>query len=229
MLLLSVLAYPAAQLLLLVILTLLLSMCLSTKAKHGSDSNARSEDTLRQTGTANPTSESPRSTAGSMADLESSPEAPVQVQQEAVEPSTRFTDFGREVPLLPRDKLTSRSLKAYEYWFHFCRAMPCFLVVITPIVLVTFSWPYPQEVFSILRVVTSVLMLSNAMHLVLFCTSSVNMIVEAERRSAAPGGLLSGMLENGMRPDVMHWVICPQYKEEVEVTCLALSSISQSV
>uniref|UniRef100_A0A7S1M5N3 Glycosyltransferase 2-like domain-containing protein n=1 Tax=Alexandrium catenella TaxID=2925 RepID=A0A7S1M5N3_ALECA len=135
--------------------------------------------------------------------------------------------LGRAPPVLRMDQLTNVSRRLYIIWKWFCAGIPCLFVFGLPIVLIFLSRPYPQEVFSMLSLITGMMMFSNGIWVVIFGGSS---IIRMHRSMMTSYG---SMLRRGDRseepqPDAIHWVFLPQYKEDVETVAMSLRSIAQS-
>lgn len=125
--------------------------------------------------------------------------------------------------VMDRNKLTPFSKTLYANWVLFCRAIPCIAVFGTPMLLIGVSRSYPQEVFTVLTLLSSSLVFFNGVYMVIFAGSSIQRIRMAlETEAAGPQEQVS--LDDGIK----HWVIFPQYKEEVETVAMALDAIAKS-
>jgi len=109
-------------------------------------------------------------------------------------------------------------------WAMLCRAIPALLVFGTPMALVALSYPYPQEVFVLLVVVSSVLVFSNGIYMVYHCPFT---LLGLHRAIADRPGALLGPAERAEQDEVLHWVIFPNFDEDVEVMASALESVAR--
>lgn len=124
-------------------------------------------------------------------------------------------------PLVDRTELTAFSTKLYAAWSLFCRAIPSLLVFGTPVLLAALSIPFPQEIFIVVTLVSSCLVFCNGVYMAIYVVTSLLRLRAAlnvtEEISQTPN-------DNG----VVHWIIFPQYKEEVETVVMALEAIGKS-
>eukprot|EP00747_Dinoflagellata_sp_TGD_P182973 gnl/TRDRNA2_/TRDRNA2_37556_c0_seq1.p1 gnl/TRDRNA2_/TRDRNA2_37556_c0~~gnl/TRDRNA2_/TRDRNA2_37556_c0_seq1.p1 ORF type:complete len:868 (-),score=131.20 gnl/TRDRNA2_/TRDRNA2_37556_c0_seq1:40-2643(-) len=134
------------------------------------------------------------------------------------------------LPVLPKDRLTASSHFIYTAWALFCCTIPSIMVFGIPLVLCFLSWPYPQEVYAILTLVTSAFVFSNGIYMVAFASG-----VMIRMKSAMQTDYLAllrwrdGRNDDGLlQRDVVHWVVIPNYKEDREVLSMTLSSIARS-
>jgi hypothetical protein len=205
-LLLTMVAYPALLIAFVMLLTLLVSLCMTVE--EGDNENPRRD------GCTNPT----------VANYDiSSPTVPIpQLSVEELSPSSRIL---------------------YKAWRVFCCSIPALTVFGLPVVVACFSYPRPQEVFSVLTVLTTACMYSTGVYIIIFGTSAMLKI-----RSGGPNLLDGGRGGIGdahptYRPssdvedapetatevlveDVIHYVIMPQFEEDVENVSMALESIA---
>jgi len=135
-------------------------------------------------------------------------------------------------PTVPKELLTPTSQTVYACWTHLCHAVPSLMVFGAPVLMICCARPYPQEVFSVLTLLTSSFIFSNGIYMVVFGGSAIlrmrtAMGVDYARLLSKPPGSSPQSLK-GCWQEVTHWVIVPQYKESVEVVSMTLSSVSQS-
>jgi len=124
------------------------------------------------------------------------------------------------LPLIPKSCLTPMSQTLYAAWAFFCCAVPCLMVFGNPILMVLLARPYPQEVAACLSLVTAGYMFGNSIYMLLFGSRGVIDISKADDvdyKQILPAG-----------SEAVHWVILPQYKEDIEVTSVALRSVACS-
>lgn len=193
MLFLSLLAYPALWIGVIIVLTVLVSVCLAT----GSDDTAEVEP----------------EESSSMASL---------------------SQYTGGLPLLPFEKLSPRSQRLYMCWRLFCRAIPALTVFGMPLILVLYCGPRPQEVFSVLTILTTGCMYTNSLYI-----SCFGVLAYLQLRNYVPLGervsLDSTVTPSNPQQDcaddklaeVIHWVILPQYKEDFDVVSMAIQSVAQ--
>jgi len=125
------------------------------------------------------------------------------------------------------DELTADSQIVYACWSAFCRSLPSLFVFGVPLTLVWINHYYPQEVLVCLSVLTSFFMFTNGMYMVSYGFQGFKHLREAEQAlQASTASDFSKALEDAQ--SVAHWVILPQYKEDVEVISMTLHSISRN-
>jgi len=145
---------------------------------------------------------------------EAQPQPTLPEQPEGPEAAAPPMSLFPELPVVPKQRLTTVSKNIYACWAIFCCTLPSMMVFGTPVLMVCMARPYPQEVLIALTLLTSVFIFANSTHLAVF----------------AGRGLLEISLAKppqGDSDEVQHWVIFPQYKEEVEVVSMALRSVAQ--
>jgi len=126
-------------------------------------------------------------------------------------------------PVLPKERLSTRSRIIYNAWAFFCCLIPSLMVFGLPMVMICLAVPYPQEVFSALTLITSAFLFSNGLYMAIFAGTTIwrmrNLSMAAPDFRIHPGHAVR---------EVVHWVILPQYKEDVEIVSMALQSIAES-
>jgi uncharacterized protein YhhL (DUF1145 family) len=135
---LSGVAYPAFLVVGIMLLVILVSMCLTLNPDSNVDAH-----TYR--------SSSPRDSAG-------------EVNGEQAELYDPLCDMA----CVRVEQLTDSSMKLYKAWVFFCSTIPSLMVFATPAIITGLAKPYPQEVFSVLTLITSVFLFSNGMYMVIF-------------------------------------------------------------
>mmetsp|Transcript_60409 Transcript_60409/g.197723 ORF Transcript_60409/g.197723 Transcript_60409/m.197723 type:complete len:848 (+) Transcript_60409:132-2675(+) len=145
-------------------------------------------------------------------------------------------------PVLPQECLSDSSRRVYQCWVRFCSLIPCWMVFGMPMLMMGLARPYPQEVFAALTLLTSAMIFINGMYMAIFAGSAIVRMrlqtpvdtsastnvaasVDAPTSAEVATALQQEQVQDG---SVMHWVILPQYGEEVEIVAGALRSISQS-
>eukprot|EP00930_Biecheleria_cincta_P050540 TRINITY_DN3571_c1_g2_i1.p1 TRINITY_DN3571_c1_g2~~TRINITY_DN3571_c1_g2_i1.p1 ORF type:complete len:822 (-),score=126.35 TRINITY_DN3571_c1_g2_i1:53-2518(-) len=126
-----------------------------------------------------------------------------------------------DLPLLPKQKLTKASQAVYACWAFFCCSVPCLMVFGIPALVVVLSRSYPQEIITALTLVTSVFVFSNGAHMLLFAGRGM-----LELRKSEYGDF--SLSPEGPEEQVLHWVILPQYKEDIPILTIALQSVANS-
>jgi len=143
------------------------------------------------------------------------------VESEAGVPSEGFHWQSTNLPLLPKQRLTPLSRKVYACWAFFCCSVPCLMVFGIPALVVVLSRSYPQEIVCALTLVTSVFVFSNGVYMLLFAGRGMFEL----RKSQDADFSLS---PEGPEEQVLHWVILPQYKEDIPILSMALQSVANS-
>jgi hypothetical protein len=149
------------------------------------------------------------------------------------------------IPILSVEQLSPYSRTLYKAWKAFCYSIPALTVFGVPVVMAGFSYPRPQEVFSVLAVLTTGCMYATSIYIVIFGTFAMLKIVSGGPTlldfgrggtgSAHPTYRLPSDCEDAPETatevsveDVLHYVILPQYKEDVETVSMCLESIAAS-
>jgi len=177
-------AYPAVLVAGLLVLSLVVSMCLSVKRSWDDDEEA---------------------SHGA-------------VQAEGREVTSSPPSLFPELPVLAKQRLTDASKTLYTCWAYFCCMMPSMMVFGAPILMVFLARPFPQETLIALSMLTTVFFFSSSCHLLIFAGKGLNDLGLAQRPQSG---------SQGPETQVQHWIILPQYKEEVEVVSMALRSVAQ--
>lgn len=125
------------------------------------------------------------------------------------------------LPLLPKHRLTATSQRVYACWAFFCCSVPSIMVFGIPITVVWLSRSYPQEIVTALTLVTSVFVFVNGSYMLLFAGRGMLEISMAQEADC------SRSLEEP-EEQVRHWVILPNYKEDIPILCTALQSVADS-
>lgn len=124
--------------------------------------------------------------------------------------------------------LTESSKLLYWQWTCFCRAIPVFLVFGMPLALMYLSFPYPQETYVLVVVTSTVLVLSNGMYLAFFAPMMLMRMNQSMQKT--PGSVLDWLnpTQSCHARKVVHWVIFPNYKEDLQVLEDSISSMARS-
>jgi len=170
-------------------------------------------------------------------------------------PGAQTLPFGPDYapPMLARDDLNAFSQMLYSGWAYFCCTIPSLMVFGLPLVLMTLTISFPQEVFSILSILVAALVFSNGVYMTIFASSASLRMYQAvhnggdSRRSGGAAvvpsvpralqwlwpeeepeeGIPCGPSESALK-SVHHWVLLPQYQEDAECVAMALKSISEN-
>ncbi|CAK0823842.1 unnamed protein product, partial [Prorocentrum cordatum] len=107
--------------------------------------------------------------------------------------------------------LTEDAKRAFGYWALFCRSIPALMVFGTPVVLTVMTYPYPQEVYTLLVLVSSVMVFSNGVYMVFYCPFTLGEMRQKMRMPPRPS---LDPVKAADAEAVVHWVVFPNYKEE---------------
>merc|ERR1719487_1854828 len=92
-----------------------------------------------------------------------------------------------------------------------------------PTLLLALSVPYPQEVFVALTVFSSVCVFWNGMYMVIYGEVTIRKI-----KNSAHANFTPERQKADPESQVIHWVMIPNYQEELEVLIMTLESVSKS-
>lgn len=121
--------------------------------------------------------------------------------------------------------LTEDAKRVFGYWALFCRSIPALMVFGTPTVLTMMTYQYPQEVYTLLVLVSSVMVFSNGLYMVFFCPFTLVEMRKKMRMTPKPS---SDPIKAADEKAVVHWVVFPNYKEDFDILCEAIDSVGQS-
>jgi len=137
--------------------------------------------------------------------------------------------FALASSLPEKDALSPHSKVIHYNWCVFCRMVPPLMVFSIPIACAMIARSYPWEVLAASCLVSSMFTFINAVYLVAFAGCSVaRLSASISCCSARTGGMAASTPAAPGRSPPMHWVVLPQYLEDVEVVSMALRSIRQS-
>lgn len=145
-----------------------------------------------------------------------------QSSEEEPDQSSQIESTGStfELPVLSKKRLTSASQRLYDLWALFCCSVPALMVFATPALMVCLARPFPQEVLASLTLLTSAFIFSNGLYVVSFGGMGILRLRHiCSQESTRP---------SSQDLEVQHWVLLPQYKEDMDVVSLALRSIAAS-
>eukprot|EP00747_Dinoflagellata_sp_TGD_P210712 gnl/TRDRNA2_/TRDRNA2_83978_c0_seq2.p1 gnl/TRDRNA2_/TRDRNA2_83978_c0~~gnl/TRDRNA2_/TRDRNA2_83978_c0_seq2.p1 ORF type:complete len:965 (+),score=195.28 gnl/TRDRNA2_/TRDRNA2_83978_c0_seq2:97-2991(+) len=137
----------------------------------------------------------------------------------------------RPPPVLAQTDLSPFSQKVYACWAFFCCCLPAIMVFGTPVLMACISYPYPQEVFLAVSVVCSAFVFMNSVHMTIFGRL---MIRQMRLALTNPGGFLSARGTSAFFPregepsEVVHWVLLPNYKEDLDILSASIESVGKS-
>jgi cellulose synthase/poly-beta-1,6-N-acetylglucosamine synthase-like glycosyltransferase len=161
----------------------------------------------------------------------------IQIQNQEITPVEIPPPCGEDyaAPVLSIHDLSSCSQNIYACYAYFCRCIPAIMVFGVPLTLVLLFFPFPQEVFCVLALMTSVAVFSNGVYMCVFAAFTImkmsaglgkNSRLQSPTRTSYESASEDG---HDVRPSmIQHWVILPQYQEEVEVVSMAVMSMAQS-
>lgn len=193
-------AYPAVIVGSLLGLTVLVSMCLKVEQQYQKSGDAEAEEP--------------------------------HVSAEDAERQDVLQPFIDKLPILPKHKLTPTSRRIYVVWATFCCAVPSIMVFGTPLLMTILARPFPQEVLAALTLLTSAFVFSNTLYMSVFaCFGLCRMHAQSKVEPLDfavddPSG--EQRRQRLSAADVRHWVVLPQYKEDVEIVHMCLESVAQS-
>lgn len=138
-----------------------------------------------------------------------------------------MADGGTQSPAMSMSSLSPQAAQIFKHWMLFCRAIPFFMVFVMPMILIILSYSYPQEIFMLLIIVSSVSVLSNGLYMVFF---SPFILVKMRGALEVEDKLESPEMDRHAAENqkVVHWVIFPNYKEDIEVLSMAIGSVGKS-
>jgi len=122
-------------------------------------------------------------------------------------------------------RLSPSARRIYLSWTLFCRTIPSCMVFGMPLLLVTLTYPFPQEVFMLLVVVSSVMVFSNGVYMVFFCPF---ILIEMHKAMSQRSRTMMDSTRHAEEQEVVHWVVLPNYKEDLEVLSGSIESVGQS-
>mmetsp|Transcript_8659 Transcript_8659/g.21826 ORF Transcript_8659/g.21826 Transcript_8659/m.21826 type:complete len:795 (-) Transcript_8659:46-2430(-) len=126
--------------------------------------------------------------------------------------------------------LTPRSQRMYAWWALFCRCIPCFVVFGLPVTIAAYTWPYPFEVFAVLRMLSAVYVLQYGVYMSTFGAATFARMTHSMAANFTGSDDSTATWADNQpvkQHKVLHWVIIPQYDEDVEVVIMTLNSIAQ--
>lgn len=132
---------------------------------------------------------------------------------------------GLAPPAVPTSQLTPSSKQIYDVWCTFCCAIPSLLVFGVPMALVYMSYALPQEVYVTTLITSSAFVFSNGVHMAVFAPFVLLKMIRNNRKTASD---VLGDLRADQKQEVVHWVIIPNYKEDVDILSATLKSIAKS-
>mmetsp|Transcript_46783 Transcript_46783/g.74633 ORF Transcript_46783/g.74633 Transcript_46783/m.74633 type:complete len:706 (+) Transcript_46783:80-2197(+) len=128
-------------------------------------------------------------------------------------------------PIVRISDLTEYSRLLYTAWSWFCHAIPAMMVLGVPIALVCLSYSLPQEVFTITLMVASAFVFFNGLYMILFSPFALAKLSYNMGLSAAE---ILCNVSCDEQQSVRHWVIFPNYKEDVDILAAAIASVAKS-
>eukprot|EP00927_Polykrikos_kofoidii_P059368 TRINITY_DN5452_c0_g2_i1.p1 TRINITY_DN5452_c0_g2~~TRINITY_DN5452_c0_g2_i1.p1 ORF type:complete len:973 (+),score=143.84 TRINITY_DN5452_c0_g2_i1:146-3064(+) len=139
-----------------------------------------------------------------------------------------YDDSSPPMPCLTVESLTPLSRKIYAAWRQFCHIVPALMVFGVPSVLVFLSWMQPQEMFSSLSLLTSIIVFLTMSYVIVYATSALLRMHHMRDVDWGSTKIVEDQLQAAADQRVQHWVIVPQYKEDYEVVSMMLNSVCQS-
>lgn len=140
-----------------------------------------------------------------------------------------------ETPVMTRSSLTPFSQTIYLGYAYFCCAIPSILVFGMPLTLLGLYISFPQEIFAILSLITSVAVFMNGSYMFVYAGFTLYNMKDVMRKApqAQPEEEQGATGEPAevttpVKHRVSHWILMPQYLEDVEIVSIALRSIAQA-
>jgi len=198
-------AYPTVVVVPAFLLAIVVSLCLRVKPDDSGDGSGLSQPA------ADPDNEVPTSGAATPTGTSSQLSRSESLAQLPLS----------ELPVVSVSSLSARSQVFYRCWVTVCCSWPSIMVFFLPVVMVCLSHPYPQEVLIALTMVSSAMIFHNGIYMVVFAWRGILELALAD------GVNFSELVPQDVPPEVLHWVILPQYKEDVDVVSMALRSVAQ--
>mmetsp|Transcript_64132 Transcript_64132/g.187663 ORF Transcript_64132/g.187663 Transcript_64132/m.187663 type:complete len:809 (-) Transcript_64132:105-2531(-) len=174
----SLIAYPASFVFLLLLTTILVSVCMAASSAHTSEAAEPPDGADR--------------------------DRPIVLN------ATTLSPYGKRI---------------FLSWSVVCRTIPMWMVWGMPFFLIILTYPMPQEVFMVLVVYTSVFIFSNSMYMVFFCPFIMaDMHKNASQRTTAR----LDPMRHAEEQEIVHWVVFPNYNEDIETISGSLETVGQS-
>jgi hypothetical protein len=128
-------------------------------------------------------------------------------------------------PAVPTSELTPFSKVIYHIWCKLCCCIPSMLVFGVPMVLIYLSYSMPQEVYVIMLITSSAFVFSNGLYMAFFSPFILRKVSQNMSKSAAD---VIGDLRADEKIGVDHWVILPNFSEDVDILEATLRSVARS-
>jgi hypothetical protein len=129
------------------------------------------------------------------------------------------------VPAASVSELVGISPLIYRAWHLFCRALPSMLVFGVPVMLVCCTYALPQEVSAIMLIMSSAFVFSNGIHMALYSSLELRKVIENSKKTAVD---VLGEVRADQKHELIHWVIVPNFNEDMGILEATLKSIAQS-
>jgi len=161
----------------------------------------------------------------------------VMVGKEEVEDLKHIKPMGymdEPEPMAPPNErqITDFTKGVYICWVWFCCALPAIMVFGMPCTVAALASAFPQEVFLALTILTSGLVFGNGVYMAIFSYCALRRMEKAMQLDYAKLEIPITRANKEDKPvpasDVVHWVVIPQYKEDLQVVSMSLASLSLS-
>lgn len=128
-------------------------------------------------------------------------------------------------PAVTTSQLTERSQYLYSFWCTCCRLIPAVLVFAIPCLLFSFSIKSPQEVYSVMLLVSSTCVYANGLYMSLMATFTFRKLKRCMNMSSAE------VLHDVKADEIcglMHWVILPNFCEDEDILAESIEAVAKS-
>lgn len=129
-------------------------------------------------------------------------------------------------PRVPPSRLAPFSRRIYNAWSFFCALLPAQLVVGTPSIFVLLRWQLPEETTSAFLTLAAVWTFLNVAHLALFGGLSLVRLHCCMANCFSEPSMGETTEESSQ---VTHWVLLPNYQDDLDRLTTTIESVSRSV
>mmetsp|Transcript_71547 Transcript_71547/g.152911 ORF Transcript_71547/g.152911 Transcript_71547/m.152911 type:complete len:756 (+) Transcript_71547:87-2354(+) len=131
-------------------------------------------------------------------------------------------------PAASVSRLFPGSKYIYRCWSVYCRAAPSLMLFGMPVLVAICSYWYPQEVFQLLLTFTSLVVFTNGIYMIFFAPLFIHKMSHAMTTKPSRNREAFTSLQLREEAEVVHWLVLPNYKEDMPILCGAIDSVAQS-